>query len=216
MFDLNCSIGTGIAQSSLEWTSLAELLTAMDRHAIDRAVVFHNVAREYHPVYGNSLLLDEIGTNDRLEPSWALVPNDMGRASDADVVDDMVSRGVRVARLFPQEHEFSLAQWCSGRLFAALEVHRVPTILPLSEASHEEIYDVCHAYPDLPVVLSDIRFESRSLTALLVETRNLFVDISFFRTFRRNRAPLGHHRSRTDFVRDWDAILPSRSSHRDA
>ena len=59
------------------------LLDEMLYCGIHGALVYHNVARDYDPAYGNAKLTDEIGDDSRLLPCWVVLLIRLKRRSSA-------------------------------------------------------------------------------------------------------------------------------------
>ncbi|KKL03907.1 hypothetical protein LCGC14_2621450, partial [marine sediment metagenome] len=142
------------------------VLEVMDAHDIAEALVHSNEARLVHPrSHGNERLLRDVAGLDRLHPVWALSPPARPDPSAAaGIVDEMISAGVRVARLMmghvPPLH------WIWKDLCEALEARRVPCLLdfaplgppatsyPGESLMIDKLRDICLAHPDLPMILS--------------------------------------------------------------
>ena len=52
----------------------AALLAEMDRHGVERAVIYHALTEEVSPVEGNLLLETWLGGDNRLVPQWSVLP----------------------------------------------------------------------------------------------------------------------------------------------
>ena len=134
--DSCCSIGMhGPTDVRVPWKPSA-LLGDLRHAGIHGALVWHWTAREYSPVYGNRVLLDEIAGHDRLFPCWVLVPHHAGEmAPGPDVVAEMEERGVRAAKLFPRRHGYRFDEAVCGAIFSALEDERGFRSSPTSGAT---------------------------------------------------------------------------------
>jgi len=91
--------------------------------------------------------------------------------------------GVRGVRVYPSRthHSFSLADWCSGELLAALDAARVPLILDTEIVSWEEVWSLLKSYPRLPLIMANCSYRhNRYLYPLLEKFLNLFVETSRF------------------------------------
>ncbi|MDX1548570.1 MAG: hypothetical protein R3247_16360 [Rhodothermales bacterium] len=106
--DCHASLGMhGPTDARVPWR-LPELLADLRHAGIHGALVYHWLAREYDPGYGNHALLGEIADHrDRLVPCWVLLPHHTGEmAPGPEVVRAMQAHGVRAARMFPRRHRY--------------------------------------------------------------------------------------------------------------
>jgi hypothetical protein len=182
-FDAYCGLGQ-LSHPILgqEFATAEELLAAMAHANIGEALVFNPAAYEYDPVAGNTLLMQVIAGYTNLHPCWVLLPPATREMlPPAQLLDQMQRQGVRAARLCPSpaRNNFSLADWCSDALLAALADAQVPLFLDQSEASWGDIAVLLARYSDLPVVLTGVTYRlDRYLYPLWEEHDNLFVEIS--------------------------------------
>jgi predicted TIM-barrel fold metal-dependent hydrolase len=134
------------------------------------------------PVTGNTLLMEAIAGHANLHPCWVLLPPATGEMPPpAQLLEQMQQQGIRAARLCPSpaRNNFSLADWCSGPLLAALANAHVPLFLDQGEASWGEIESLLARYPDLPLALVGVTYRiDRYLYPLWEQHDNLFVEIS--------------------------------------
>ncbi len=186
--DCHASLGMhGPTDARVPWKREA-LLADMQHADIHGALVYHWLAREYDPGYGNRVLMDEIAGHERLFPCWVLVPNHTGEMPPgAEVVAQMQARGVRAARMFPCRHRYRFDEAVCGELFAALEDAGLPLLLDVGiygedhQVTFEEVDRLCAQHPGLPVVLLKARWEStRDVVALMQQHANTYVEFSSF------------------------------------
>jgi len=144
------------------------LVEVMDRHDIAEALVQSNEARLVYPRRrGNERLVKELAGAARLHPVWALSPppgpDPKGMRA---LVDEMLSAGVRVARLMmgqvPPLH------WMWRGLCEALEARRVVCLVDFAPLRHgptnhpgdslmiDKLGEIAAANPDLPLILSHL------------------------------------------------------------
>ena len=186
--DCHASLGMhGPTDARVPWKR--EALLADMRHAgIHGALVYHWLAREYDPGYGNRVLLEEIAGEERLWPCSVLLPHHTGEMPPgAEVVAQMREHGVRAARMFPRRHRYRFGEAVCGELFAALEEARLPLLLDVGiygedhQGTFEEVDRLCAQHPGLPVVLLKARWEStRDVVALMQRRTNTYIEFSSF------------------------------------
>lgn len=185
-FDSHCMIGRRMGRTPREIWRVDQLLDAMDYFGIERALVFHALAKEYDPATGNEWLLKDIEATDRLYGCWVLLPSHTREMPPpVRLVEEMIRCGVRAARIFPKMHSFSLEPWSCGDLFAALEAYRVPLCVDRDQVEWPDVERICRDHPNLPVVITSIGYrENRSLYPLFEAFEHLYIDLSWYSVHR--------------------------------
>ena len=186
--DSCCSIGMhGPTDGRIPW-KVDDLLADMRHAGLHGALVWHWLAREYNPGYGNDALLDEIDRHERLFPCWVLVPHHAGEMPPGEaLVRDMIDRGVRAAKLFPRRHNSRFDEVVCGALFGALEEAGLPLLIDVGhyeddkQATLAEVDALCRRHARLPVLLQKARWEdTRDVLALLTTHPNTYIEFSSF------------------------------------
>jgi len=158
-FDCNCMIGVRARRHRRSIWRLEDYRREWEYYDIMGAVVYHAVAKEYSADYGNRRLLREIGDDPQLVPQWVLLPHHAGEmAAPPEIVKEMLSLGVRTARMFPSTHRYGTGEYVIGPLLGELERHRMPLFLDLGEVSSQQVVGICQAHPLLPVVLCGVGY----------------------------------------------------------
>ena len=189
LFDANCAIGM-VSQPGPAgiFGSADELVEHHERFGISRALPFHSLALEEHPVKGNAKISAATAGHDRLAPSWVALPHHTGEVPEpSDLLAEAQDAGVAAFRVFPDAHNFSIDEWSMGDFFAVAE-GQLPVfwhIEKLDRFTARDIYDVCSRYPRLQVVLCDIdKSINRTITPLMRNLPNLWLETSGYRTHR--------------------------------
>lgn len=186
--DCHASLGMhGPTDARVPWKAQS-LLSDMRHAGIHGALVYHWLAREYDPGYGNRQLLEAIAEEERLYPCWVLLPHHSDEMPPGTVlVRQMQQQGVRAARLFPRRHHYRFDEAVCGDLFAALEDVKIPLLLDVGlygddrQVTFEEVARLCARHPNLPVVLQKARWEStRDVVALMQHHPNTYLEFSSF------------------------------------
>jgi predicted TIM-barrel fold metal-dependent hydrolase len=186
--DCHASIGMhGPTDARIPWKVNA-LLDDMRHVGIHGALVYHWMAREYDPSYGNHILMQEIAGSERLYPSWVLLPHHTGEmARGAEVVAEMQAAGVYAARMYPRRHHYRFDELVCGELFSALEQAELPLLLDTGlygedqQVTFDEVDRLCTQHPGLPIVLLKARWEStRDVVALMQRHSNTYIEFSSF------------------------------------
>jgi len=181
-FDCNCMVGRWGQPQPGQFHTADDLQRELERCGIARALVSHSLAKELDPGTGNAALARELSGRERLAPCWVVMPHHTGELPPPDeLCERMVAQGVRAARLFPQAHNYGLAEWCSGELLAELEKRRIPVFLDHEQTNWDEVDAVCTAHPELPLILLRVGYRAhRFLYPLFERHPNLHVEISWF------------------------------------
>jgi hypothetical protein len=189
-FDCNTHIGRQRKSSPLAFHTVEGLLAEMGYLGIDEAVVYH--------VAGNGRLMDDIKTHERLHGCWVYpLHHYPDMPEPLKVVEDMLSQGVKAARLLPPYyHAHLVADWACGKLFSAFEAYRVPVLLTDSDLgkfpdetrpgySAQNIYDICQRSPRMPLVIMRLNFSAINVIyPLMNQCPNLSLEISYYTPHR--------------------------------
>lgn len=189
-WDANASFGpvrVPVPGASYTLTALTEKMNAF---GIDKALVYHSLAKEYDPAFGNGALLDALNGDARFLPVFALLPDATGEMDAPDaLLDQMKKSGVRAAVLFPAPgcQNFSLRRWSIGPMLDALSERRVPVLLGLDQfgGNLEAMGDFALCYPRLRLIATGLNFRAdRMLYPLMDKLPNLYVETSCYKPFR--------------------------------
>lgn len=214
LFDTCVTLGRVVRGGVPVSVTPENVLDLLDKYDIAEALVHDNEARLTRPRRrGNERLLERAAGIDRLHPVWVLEPPaEPEPAACAALVEEMLGRGVRVARLMMGEAPPLLWMW--DDLLSALEEHRVPCMLDFAPAGYAAgagrtcgrpddaamngLRDICLAHPDLPMVLSHVSGGlglARSTLPLMHRAANLHLDVtSVVNYWRTVAAELGPER----------------------
>lgn len=179
-FDCNTYIGLPTNAAPGGGVSADELLGAMDRAGIARALVWHVAQRDYHPLAGNDMLAEAIAGRDRLVGCWTILPGCCGELGD---LDEWFARAaganVRAFRAFPQEGRYLLRGEAVGDVLARLLAARGPLILSVGK-EWQPVYDLLAEFPELRVILADVGCwgSDRYFRPLIERYPNTYVEIS--------------------------------------
>lgn len=186
--DCHASIGMhGPTDARVPW-KMTSLLDDMAHTGLHGALVYHWLAKEYDPSYGNHYLMEQVADEDRLLPCWVLLPHHCGEMPPGpEVVAQMQEQGVRAARLFPRRHHYRFEEAVCGAIFSALEDAQIPLLIEVGvhgedqQVTYAEVDQLCTQHPDLPVVLLKARWEStRDVVAVMQRHANTYVEFSSF------------------------------------
>lgn len=185
-FDANCMIGQRLSENKFESGDI--LLKHMDNYGIDKALIFHSLAKENYLDEGNGLTLSESSKSDRLVPCWVVMPHYTGESPNPEVLSDrMRDGGVKAVRIFPVHHKINLYTWIWHDLFSRLEDLRIPVLVDFSNISWSQQIDwdgvnnICREHKNLPIILlRQGQVADRYLYYLLDKHDNLYLETSYY------------------------------------
>lgn len=175
--DANAWVGPPLEQGFQACESVAELNELLRRASVRRALVMHTACVSYDRAEGNRMTLEAVAGRDDMFAAIALVPD----VSIGGYLDEAIARKARAVRLFPKAHSFSLAEWCAGAVLDEMLARRLPLILWHSQATWEQIHDICTGYPELTVVVEGagrkILYDNRIFYRLLADCPNFHLEL---------------------------------------
>lgn len=185
VFDSNCCLGKLSVPLPGFIESAKDLVFIMKNAAVDEALVFHIISKEYNPIIGNQKVLEEVREYKNLIPCWTILPEHTGEIPSADkFVKEMIKNRVFAVRIFPKTHNWILSEWAAGDMLKALEERRIPVFIDYEETDWNQLFSLCSAHPALPVVLTRAPYwTSRQIYTLLAKTDNTYIDTSFFQLY---------------------------------
>ena len=166
---------------------LDALIKRMDNFQIEKALVYHSLAREYDPDKGNEVLMSDIKGSERLLPVFALLPPGTGEMPAPEkLIRRLEARNVRAVVFFPGEQIFSLRRWSAGPLMDVLAESRVPVLLGLDQFGGrlDALGETALEYPSMRFIVTGVNFRcDRMLYPLMDKLPNLCVETSAYKPF---------------------------------
>jgi len=180
--DANVSIGGRTISFEGDLETPEDILSAMDRFGISRAVVYHRLAVENHPTVGNGLLMEKVAGQERLIPQWVLLPDSTDEFPPSyELAIQLHEERARCVRVAPRSHGYPFTPWCCGDLFEILASERIPVFISLDEVEWEGLHKILSDFSGLNVVLTDVGYRiGRSIYPLLRRFPNLFMEYTGF------------------------------------
>src|SRR5258706_8996145 len=186
LWDVNCLLGRW-PSASLLFHDVSGLLARMDQLGIACAAVSHTECLHYDVAAGNAALLRLLAeaspaARARLWPVWSLVPPATGeQGTPAELAAALEQDGIRLVRLYPRDHNYSLSGPDAAELLALLEPRHALTLIDLEQTSWEEVDRAAAAYPGLPLVVCHVGYRGlRRFAGVLARRPNVHIDLSFF------------------------------------
>ena len=164
-----------------------DLVAEMDYAGIEKAVVWHRTQYDHDATVGNNKLIDGIrGHEDRLIPSWVILPDITDEEYAPNVFfDAMKANGVKTLRAYPEQDRFILCDVTMGEQLNLLSELKIPLYLsPMF--GFEMIYKVLEEFPDLTVIMSNIGWwpSARLVWPLLHRYPNFYFETGDFSQLR--------------------------------
>ncbi len=179
LFDVQAGFG-GPGKGERSIPTAEELLGEMGRLSVARALVHvesDDTARS--APLANHVLYQACGEHDRLVPCPTLIPSG-GRdvPPEEEQVAELIDRNGSAAYLNPKHDSWSTAEWCSGKLFSALQERRIPVLLRHAAVSFDTVAELAGHYTELSIILFQIGFgQQRMLVPLMERFPNVYVSI---------------------------------------
>lgn len=183
--DCNCSIGMRNILVRGSFYKTNKLIEKMEVCGISKAMVYHNMAEEYHPMLGNKVLMDEIKDFKNLFPVWVVMPNHTKEfLSPRDLIKTMKQNNVKLVRMFPGEtaHNYGFLDLYCGELFRVLNEYKIPLMIGMDKCEYEEVFAVAKEYRELPMILTEVGYRGdRYLYPLLEKLPNIYIESSSYK-----------------------------------
>lgn len=180
LYDCSCSFGARGIVNPGSFYKVEDLVRKMVYYGIQKALVYHAMAREYNPELGNRRLMEEIKDYPQLYPVWVVMPHHTCEFPQPEKLRDQLrENGIRAVRMFPgvSDQNYSIDSWNCGELFNMLQSCGIPLFIGLDQLAWHQLYALHCEYPNLKVVLTDVHYRiDRNLYALLKQFGNLHVE----------------------------------------
>lgn len=134
LFDCNCWYGIAKSPPTAPAETIADVVRELERAGIARALVRNVAIREESPQVGNALTSADAATDERLEPTWGILPPQTGELGDVDeFLQAMRAAGVRALWAYPAKHRYLLNRTTMGGLLEELQDRGVPLFMERRE-----------------------------------------------------------------------------------
>lgn len=175
LFDCNCHFGKTAYYDPGSFYEKEVLLKKMNQYNIEKALVFHSKARDYSPIEGNKLLLDEISSNDNLLPVFVVLPNHTGEFMEMQQLD----KKVKAIRMFPSidYHFYSLKDYACQEIYEFAGATNLPIMIDSDEISYDLVDEILSNHVFVKLIITNTGYRAdRHLYPLMKKHKNLFID----------------------------------------
>lgn len=183
--DCNCMIGKRTAPLPFEPKNTEEIKKIMMYSGVKRALSFHSLSIDYHPVEGNRKLMEEISGDDFFIPVWVIMPLWTNEFTDIAVIRQQIIRHrVKALRLSPgiSSLNYSIDDWSMGKLYELAEELRLPLMVDLEQTTWDELFSLTTKHPRLNIIVTKVGYRNaRFLYPVMAQCKNLYVEISMYK-----------------------------------
>jgi len=184
--DVHCMIG-GSASEPLQIKNEQMLIDTLGEYSIDRAIVFHAMARDLDPIVGNEKLLEWTRRESRLIPCFVLSPHYKYRMGWELTEQLLTKEQIRFARIYPRLHGFTLHGTHTREIFemaARLKIHLLIDHSEIVDAQGKdmEIFEtLLKENPDVNVILTSVSHRNNMVVYGYMENYpNFYVEFSTY------------------------------------
>ena len=176
VFDANVGVGHRHDRPS-PFSDANELLEEMQRHGVDRALIYHVQGEAISAIRGNEALRHWAG--DAFSLQWMAGPGD---DSLRQLRGFHASERVVSVRLHsPEERRMPFVDWLYGPLLDWLSAERIPLWVSLADGSPGQIVNTLQRFPDVTVVLLGAHYtHAPMIRPMLRRLPNAFLELSRF------------------------------------
>ncbi|MBN2852140.1 MAG: amidohydrolase family protein [Clostridia bacterium] len=177
LIDCNCHFGKTVNYDPGAFYEKHDLLLKMELFNIEKALVYHSQARDYSPLEGNKLLLEEINENSNLLPVFVVIPNHTGEFMDITEID----KRVKAVRLFPSmnRQNFSLMDYSSKEIYDFCATSNLPVMIDIDETSWDMVDMILSNHYNLKLIISNTGYRAdRYIYPLMKKHQNLYIETS--------------------------------------
>lgn len=150
VFDANVRVGD-LLDEPAPYRDREGLLSEMDRHGVQQALIYHAHGENVSPIIGNEYLEAWLSDDGRTQPQWMVIPT-----SDSLAQVQLLHADGRVnsVRLFDTgQHDLPFRSWAYDTLLSWLSQENIPVWIYLPDADADALITTLQSYPSLVSVL---------------------------------------------------------------
>lgn len=181
-FDCFAFIGKRPVEDPVELWSATHVNELMQRCTIHAALIYHTLAREYDPNFGNQLLLEEMKKNPRFYGCFVALPHHTGEmAHPREWINHLRQRNFYAVKIFPKTHTYPLNDLTVHSICSALEKAQIPLLIDINEIDFEKLEFLLRSFPKLPILVQQLYWsQSRQVIPLFGKYKNLYLEFSSY------------------------------------
>ena len=176
VFDANVRVGD-LLDEPAPYRDREGLLAEMDRHGVERALIYHAHADNVSPIEGNNYLEAWLSDDGRTQPQWMVLPT----ADSLAQIQSLHAEGrVNCVRLFDTgQRDLPFRPWAYDTLLSWLSQERIPVWILLPDADADALVTTLQAYPSLVTVLVGAHYvHALWLRLMLTALPNAYLELS--------------------------------------
>ena len=176
VFDANVRVGD-LLDEPAPYRDREGLLVEMDRHGVERTLIYHAHTDNVSPIVGNNYLEAWLGDDGRTHPQWMAIPT----ADSLAQIQSLHAQGrVNCVRLFDTgQRDLPFRPWAYDTLLSWLSESCIPVWILLPEADADALVTTLQAYPDLVSVLVGAHYvHALWLRPMLTALPNAYLELS--------------------------------------
>lgn len=194
--DCSCMIGKRTSFPFFGPGDTARIKSVLVKSGVKKALVYHSLSIEYHPVEGNNKLLEEIAGDSFFIPVFVAMPDHTGEfPSWGDLKGQIAKNGIKALRLAPAAAglNYSLAEWSLGKTYGLAQELKLPLMIDGDQIGWDDLYGLLARHEGMNVILTKVGYRSaRYLYPILNDCRNLYIDISMYKNHMGIEHLCGH------------------------
>ena len=183
--DCSCMIGKRTSLPSFGPGDTAQIKSVLLNSGVNRALVYHSLSIEYHPMEGNNMLLEEIAEDNFFIPVWVVIPNHTGDfLLYEELKQEIINNRIKALRLAPSSIglNYSLSEWSMGGIYELAHELKLPVMIDSDQISWDELYSLLNRHRDINLILTKAGYRSaRYLYPIIDACKNLYIDISMYK-----------------------------------
>jgi hypothetical protein len=150
VFDANVRVGD-LREEPSPCRSRQALLAEMDRHGVERALIYHAQAETNSPLDGNCMLETWLDGDGRLVPQWIVMPT----GDSLDQIKGFHAEGKATSvRLYDTGRiGLPFRAWAYDAMLSWLAEAGIPLWISLPDSDADDVVATLRHYPDLVTVL---------------------------------------------------------------
>ena len=175
VFDANVRVGD-LHYAPSPCRNRAQLLAEMDRHGVEKALIYHAQTEEVSPIDGNGFL-EEWLEDSRLFPQWSIMPTPDSLAQVQALHEQGRVHNVRLHN--SRSVGLPFRPWACAPMLSWLSENRIPLWIPLPDADADELAVTLSAFPELVTVLVGAHYtHALWVRPLMTTLPNAYLELS--------------------------------------